>query len=452
MPVSNISQLLSSSMKDDALVRHLLGVWPVIESILEAFSKATQLPLFIFFNDTHVFQSSLETMPSFCINMLGTAETQEFCISDGQRRASKEEPDIVLGIQLCHAGMINGRREIETGIGTLTILFGAKMSRNAEAMRRRDDVIQSITSRDALLAERLRADADADQSTANIEPSDLALMDAITDIVQRLVNATVGFRSLTINMAHELSLMLLGMGLLTNEFGEIAENYKNNPESVELAKDLLHTQTLVHTQCRLGLYIVRNFLSHASETRYKEVVRPHFREVNLEALLVEMVELHRLQAAKKDIVIENEASGLPAIFGSDMEIRRLFNNIINNAIKYSYHSIPGAKRTIKIKSKVPYDPGFRKRRFSITFENYGLGLTEEERHSVFMAGFRGRQAIAEVPIGSGIGLSEAAKIAKLHSGEIKLQSKELYKDDEGRSTYLTTVDLVFPYTTTKTRF
>ncbi|MDT7687242.1 MAG: hypothetical protein QOE46_1, partial [Acidobacteriota bacterium] len=119
--------------------------------------------------------------------------------------------------------------------------------------------------------------------------------------------------------------------------------------------------------------------------------------------------------------------------------------ILNNAIKYSYHSIATAHRTIRIWSKVPFDPGFHQRRFSLVFENYGLGLTREEQRQVFRPGFRGKQAVAEVPIGAGIGLSEAHKIMRVHLGEIKFSSKELFEDGSGEPTYKTTVELIFPY-------
>jgi signal transduction histidine kinase len=447
MSINKLRQLLSESTKDDALVRHFLGVWPVIESILEAFSRATKLPIFALFNGQHVFQSSVETMPGFCRIMLGSSETSSLCKEDGQRRATKKEPEIADGIQLCHAGLINGRREIETGIGTLCILFGSKQSTSEESLRRRFAVINRVSTQNAAFGDQLREVAESEEGDGEIDPSDLLLMGAITEIIQGLINATVGFRSLTINMAHELSVMLLGMGLLTKELGDLVDEQsrpKRGAASLPTS-DLMETQKLVHTQCRLGLYIVRNFLSHASETRYGEVVRPRFKRINLGEVLEEMVELHRLPAAKKDVSFQYDVSGLPTIFGSDMELRRLFNNVLNNAVKYSYHSVPNAKRTVRIRSKVPYDPGFKQARFAVVFENYGLGLSDEEKADVFKPGFRGKQAIAEVPIGSGIGLSEALKIMKLHKGEIRFQSKELYKADEERVTYLTSVDLIFPY-------
>lgn len=444
MPISPLAQALSEASKDDASVNHFLGVWPVIESILEPFSKATQLPIFVFFNEALVFQSSLETMPPFCSHMLNDPQTSHLCFKDGLRRAAGQVPDVHHGIQMCHAGMLNGRRAIETGLGTLTILFGSKKSTDAEAIRRRERLVQIISSRDEPLAERLQEAACSDLRTGEFETSDIALMDAITDILQRLINATAGFRQLTTNMAHELSLMMIGVGLLTRRAGTLFNGYKSAP-SAERGDGLSEMLNLIDTQCQLGLYIVRNFFSHTSETRYGEVIKPRFSDVNVEDLLNETLHLHRSAAAEKNVVFDPMFSNLPVIRGFDMELRRLFSNVINNAIKYSYHSVPNAQRVIRVRSKVPFDPGFRQRRFAITFENYGLGLTEQERRNVFKPGFRSRQAIAEVPIGSGIGLSEAQKIMKLHGGEIKFTSKELHGSDKVSSTYLTTVDLIFPY-------
>ena len=159
-----------------------------------------------------------------------------------------------------------------------------------------------------------------------------------------------------------------------------------------------------------------------------------------------MVDLYRKNAIRKQITIDTSGvSNLPVVRGSAMEIRRLFHNILNNAVKYSYHSVPTAHRVVRVKSKIPYDPGFRQRRFAIAFENYGLGVTDAERANIFKPGFRGQQAIAEVPIGAGIGLSEAAKIMKAHRGQIRLYSKKLHESEPGDRTYLTTVEVIFPY-------
>jgi len=443
MSKSTVTAAVAGYSKDEALVRHLLVVWPVVESILGAFSKATDLPIFVFLNDHLVFESSREAMPPFCKAMLGSPHTQDLCIADAARRAKMHESSYEDGIQICHAGMLNGRREIDTGVGLLVVFFGGKRSDEPIAIRRREHVIAAVAEKDPELSSQLRQGAEQDGQTYSIDSRNMELMDAISEILARLFNATVGFRSLTINMAHELSVMMLGMGLLMQEMDSLIESL--GPSRQEVSSSMAKAQSLIFAQCRLGLYIVRNFLSHASETRYSEVVRPQFKEINLREILTEMLDLHRPAAEQKGITIDDTGvDELPPFVGSDMEMRRLLHNILNNAVKYSYHSVPSARRSIRVRSKVPYDPGFRTQRFSLVFENYGLGLAEDEKRSVFQAGFRGQQAISEVPIGSGIGLSEALKIAKAHHGEIRLNSKELFAE-KGQRTYLTTVEVILPY-------
>lgn len=444
MSIEELRNTLTSFQHDDAVAREFIQIWPVVESILESFSQATKLPIFAYIGNAIVFQSSAQTMPPFCSTMLQDNRTAVLCQRDGSRRASKMEPDMGDRMQYCHAGMINGRREIDTAsVGILTILFGAKPSANPEAIRRRRQVADTVELMDPALGARLRESEWQDGRLGTIEESDAALMDAIANILQRLLAATVSARALAINMAHELSLIMLGVGLLAAEMDELM---CGDPGGAETFSDLVATHQHLLAECKLGLYVVRNFLSHHSETRYRDVVRPKFAEVRLSSTLNDMIDLYKVPASKKHIIFDvSGIDSLPVIRGSDMEIRRLLHNVLNNAVKYSYHSIASAQRTIRVRAKVPYDPGFRERRFAILVENYGLGLAKDERSSAFRPGFRGRQAIGEVPIGAGIGLSEALKIMKVHGGDIRLRSEQLHDANTSGPTFKTTVELIFPY-------
>jgi len=448
MSLRELQAALKSAGQDDALVTHFVTIWPLIEGILEAFSKATALPIFAFLDGTKVFQSSLDTMPPFCREMLKSRHMASRCIADGQNRAAVIAPrskSFRGDIQLCHAGMVNGRFDVDTvSLGTLSVLFGSKKAVGPEETARRETVIQTATNADVDLGDRLRRADATDTNTGDIGASNLALMHAITGVIERLIAATVGFRSLTINMAHELCLMMVGMGFLAQETVDIVESDDIRLGSASQT-ELSHHGRLMVNQCNLGLYVVRNFLSHASETRYAEVLRPRFADVDLAELLRDIIDLHRPAAAQKNLTIDFADTTLPKIKGLPLEIQRLFHNVLNNAIKYSYHSIPEAHRVIRIRFQIPYDPGFAARRFAVVVENYGLGLTPLELRRVFSAGFRGAQAAAEVPIGSGIGLSESLKIMKVHGGSIKMRSRAVHEAADHHRTYLTSVSLIFPY-------
>jgi signal transduction histidine kinase len=447
MPIESLRTALTAASTDDSIIREFLQVWPLVESILEAFSKATKLPIFAYLAGQMIFQSSAETMPPFCCLMLGSPDTSAKCKSDAFRRASKDEPFVGDRIQYCHAGMVNGRREIETGLnGMLTILFGAKRSVDPEALRRRETIIQAAAVNHPDQSIRLR-DADTQDHRASvIEPSESTLMDAIAEIIQSLLSTTVSARALAINMAHELSLVMLGMGLLATEIEDLASEFSKPEQMAQNIVGITAAHRYLLAECRLGLYVVRNFLSHTSETRYRDVVLPQFNLVRIGVILSDMIELYKVQAAKKQIVFDvSGLEELPSIYGSEMELQRLLHNLLNNAVKYSYHSVAGSQRTIRIRTRVPYDPGFRRRRFAIVIENYGLGLAKDERGFAFRPGFRGRQAAKEVPIGAGIGLSEASKIMKIHNGQMRMRSEELHLASVGGSTFLTTIELIFPY-------
>jgi len=447
MSVDKLRAALASTGQDDALIKQVLSLWPLVEGLLEAFSKATDVPISGFLGGAQIFQSSMETMPPFCQQMLGAPATATRCVADGARRAAADDQGLYFNgtTHYCHAGMLNGRRDIETVVvGTLTLFFGSTKSINKDAVKRRESAIEAARAVDVALAERLQAADESDTRGGDIDPSATALINVIADTIEQLIRVTVGLRSFMRNMTHELSLVMLETGLLAAEM-ENAIELLGSANVDQVRSELQRQRRHILDQSQLGLHIVRNFLSHTSETHYSEAVPTHFVEINLNELLSDLIDQHKQSAASKNIRFHVSGLTLPKILGLPMEIRRLFHNVLNNAIKYSYHSIPETQRTIVIRSKVPYDPGFARLRFAIAIENYGIGLAKDEIHNVFKAGFRGRQAAAEVPIGAGIGLSEALKIMKLHGGDIKIRSRPVHETDVSGLTYVTSVELVFPY-------
>lgn len=457
----SIDEIIKNSVEDGILARNFIDTWHIINEILVSFSKATDLPISIFLGDKMIFHSPRESMSPLCQKMLSNKETAKICYADASIRAL-EKPEKKKKknrqIQICHAGMINAKREIETGIGTLSILFGFKPSLSLEAKERREDAIKKVEKFDEQLAaeiqnitlqDNFKSEGETIQNNYNLEriffeDHDTMLIDSITKVLKLLLDVMIGFQSLTINMAHELVVMLVGINLMSQEtsdmLGDIESRIPDNKEFQETVK----IQKYISSETKLGLYMVRNYLSRSSEYRYSQVIKPNFEKLKLNPLINEMIDMYKWRADEKDIIIINEVGDLPFIWGDKMELRRALHNIFSNALKYSYHSIQDRRRNIKVSSRIPYDPGFKLPRFAISFENYGLGLEEDEIQQVLKPGFRGIQAIKEVAIGSGIGLSEVHKIIKLHKGEVKFQSRKLYGEGE-ESTYLTSVSLIFPF-------
>jgi signal transduction histidine kinase len=456
---TQISTAIAEASSDESVAKRFLELWPVVEKILEAFARATKLPILVYLNNHHIYHTSGGTMPEFCRLMLGDDTTRQLCIQDGLRRAKGEEPEVSEGLQLCHAGLINGRRTVDVSpLGTLVLLFGSRAYDKEDGHVRRRKVLGSLPENAA--SKNLVAAAEQLPSGA-IGREGRSLIDSIALMLQTLFRVSLEFYWSSVNMAHELSQIWLPAGLAVQELREdlmeVAWLLKKESSAELQTAPTKHEPTImlqeaiddidpVFAECQLSSFVVRNFLSHVSEIRYKEALGGKFQRIEIDSLLREMVALHERAAACKGIAIEiEEPLGLPPVRGIDSELRRALHNLLSNALKYSYHSTPRARRTIRVWSKVPYDPGFRSRRFSIVIQNYGLGVEEHELREIMKPGTRGRQAHAEVPIGSGVGLSEVSKIASLHHGAFKFRSQEMHRSAEGVPTFLTEAELILPY-------
>lgn len=286
------------------------------------------------------------------------------------------------------------------------------------------------------------------ESLASLEAARVSeLFQAYAKLIGRLFEAEVGVHLMASNMAHEIAILLVGTGMAMQT---VDEGLRSLSERSSLGEDLrgLHAaQQHILADSRLGLFLVRNFLSASSGTPYGSSASVRHSRVSLETLVTEMLDLYTRIAARRGIGVRRDESDpmLPDVRGDPDELKRALHNVLSNAVKYSYRSGGSTERFINVRTKLPYDPGFRKRRLGLEISNYGLGLSESEQKKVFQYGFRGQQAVDEVAVGSGIGLSEVRKIMASHNGVVKLVSRPVHDNHHAGKTYVTTVTLVLPY-------
>ncbi len=134
-------------------------------------------------------------------------------------------------------------------------------------------------------------------------------------------------------------------------------------------------------------------------------------QIDLNDLVKEIIK------AEQSIIEENDAEitfgDLPVIEASKTPIQQVFQNLINNALKYHR---PSTKPVIKIASKET-DKYWQ---FSVT--DNGIGIKEEFQDNIFTI-FQ-RLHTQDEYAGTGIGLSVSKKIIEKHGGEIWVKSKE----------------------------
>ena len=100
------------------------------------------------------------------------------------------------------------------------------------------------------------------------------------------------------------------------------------------------------------------------------------------------------------------------VYGDAVKLARVFNNILKNAIAYSY---PGTTITIWAEQK--------ERTVDIHFRNKGKTIPSHKLNAIFEKFFRLDEARTTNTGGAGLGLAIAKEIVSLHGGSIAAESE-----------------------------
>ncbi|CDD48563.1 putative uncharacterized protein [Firmicutes bacterium CAG:534] len=112
-----------------------------------------------------------------------------------------------------------------------------------------------------------------------------------------------------------------------------------------------------------------------------------------------------------------------SVFGDSIKLARVFNNILKNAISYSYPNTP-----IKVVA------GKREKDIFICFINQGKTIPAEKLNAIFEKFYRMDEARSTNTGGAGLGLAIAKEIVLLHGGTI----------DAGSENEMTTFSVTLP--------
>jgi PAS domain S-box-containing protein len=134
-----------------------------------------------------------------------------------------------------------------------------------------------------------------------------------------------------------------------------------------------------------------------------------FEDIDLNHIMKNVVT--DLQEAIRESGAEIHSDNLPAIFGDTPQIKRLFQNLISNAIKFRGDSKP----VIHINTTLVKD------RWIISVKDNGIGIRPSHFDRIFVI-FQRLHDSDEYP-GSGIGLAIAKKIIENHNGTISVSSE-----------------------------
>lgn len=136
-------------------------------------------------------------------------------------------------------------------------------------------------------------------------------------------------------------------------------------------------------------------------------------EVSTKKIIIQAIKNTQKIALKKNIEIKSKLSTGTTVYGKAEELIELFTILLDNAIKYSSE---GSEVSISAKK--------HKKSISISVEDSGMGISDEDKKHIFDRFYRSDLARSHKDAGGfGLGLSIAKKIINSHGGTITVDSK-----------------------------
>jgi signal transduction histidine kinase len=203
--------------------------------------------------------------------------------------------------------------------------------------------------------------------------------------------------------------------MITHEFRTPLTQIDGQAQRLINTRDRLQGQDLVERATRIRSAVARIIRLIDSLVDTARLVDGdaslffHPEPLDLVALLHDVCRLHRDIAPGVQILEVQGTSPLPA-YGDPKLLAQAFGNLMSNAIKYS-----GTGAQITVRATRTCDTT------SVTIEDEGIGISEEDRALIFTRYYRGRNASGFV--GTGLGLFLVATVAHLHGGEVMVESE-----------------------------
>jgi signal transduction histidine kinase/DNA-binding response OmpR family regulator len=135
-------------------------------------------------------------------------------------------------------------------------------------------------------------------------------------------------------------------------------------------------------------------------------------EFNLKAILQQLIDMFQMKAAQKNIeFIYQPCSNLPDYVATDKQrFRQILINLISNAIKYTE------------RGSVTFKISYRNQVANFSVIDTGIGISEQDRESIFKPFEQVRNAHTQAIGGAGLGLTISRSLTELMGGEISVKS------------------------------
>ena len=193
-------------------------------------------------------------------------------------------------------------------------------------------------------------------------------------------------------------------------------------KETRLDDDQTEITELMDSACQSLLSIVNNILDISKVESGKMPLNPI--EFNLEYLLHNAVKQVLLKADEKrvEVIMDYEVTCPKALKGDAGKIRQICLNLLSNAVKFTEQG------HVLLKVRCVKEQGGQKETkeqvdLTITVADTGVGIPQEQQHSVFDAFVQADASSTRAYGGTGLGLAISKQLAKLMNGTLTMESE-----------------------------
>jgi heavy metal sensor kinase len=226
------------------------------------------------------------------------------------------------------------------------------------------------------------------------------LVNAFNDMISRLEKSFEYIEEFSSYVAHELKTPL---AIIRGESEVALSKEQNNEEYKKVIKvNLEETERIIKT--------IEDLLLLAKLDYRPEIFK--FEKIDIILFFEEIYEQSKILAIQKNISVDiNMPEEGIYIRADKLHLRRLFFNLIHNAIKFNSDN-----------GRIDIDLKVKNRNILVSISDSGSGIADEDLPKIFNKYFHKSCANQDTDSGSGLGLTIAQSIAKIHSGKIEVET------------------------------
>jgi signal transduction histidine kinase len=199
----------------------------------------------------------------------------------------------------------------------------------------------------------------------------------------------------------------------------ITHELKSPISSIQLVLDTFRKRKLDEKQTEMLAHSASNETERLNElvnnlllsAKLESTYEPFYESVNLQAVLEDIISKLKLRFPKATFSFVNPT--MPNLVGDKHGIRSVFNNLLENAAKYSNN-----QPVIYIQNTIEND------KFIFEIKDNGIGIPTHEKNKVFDKFYRVGSEDTRSTKGTGLGLYIVNQIIKAHNGSIQVMDNE----------------------------